>query len=401
MSSGNSKTIDGAGYPLAFKMRQGNARPAVLGGGAGDGMFKVEAHQLAGHQKEALVTEGASGSLWRMTSDEGPHLKGTDLAPFPLGFFNAGLHADLLNRLLRLAQSRGILLEDLTIALRTGYSMTGSFARGDGQGYAEPADIVISARSSATADAVRDLVQRAVQASPALAAMRMPLENTFAIYVNSRRQAVTTLPPSQAPEAADPFKTYQQAPQPLAGSDDLPGIIAKTTQKRAGTVMLAPAAATPGSRIIRMVGGVSTPLSTSGITETDAALEMPGMSHFTFKSDERADKDQAPSGLAFLSAGIAFCYMTQLSRYIEHMKLRIRAVRLVQYTPFTLTGSAVGEHWGGGVKPVDTHLFLNGEEDEATHEKLMQIAARTCYLHATLADALQPQVRIVLNGSEI
>lgn len=401
MSTASTKTIDSSGYPLAFKMRQGNARPAVLGGGAGDGMFKVEAHQLVGHQKEAIITEGASGSQWRVTSDEGAHLKGTDLAPFPLGFFNAGLHADLLNRLLRLAQSRGITLGDLTIGLRTGYSMTGSFVRGDGQGYAEPADIVINIRSTAAADAVRDLVQRAVQASPALAAMRVPLENTFAIYVNSRRQAVTTLPPSQAPDAADPFRTYQQAPQPLAGADDLPGIITKTGQKRDGAVTLAPAAAAPGSRVIRMVGGTSSPHSISGITETDAALEMPGMSHFTFKSDERADRDQAPSGLALLSAGIAFCYMTQLSRYIENMKLRIRAVRLVQYTPFTLTGSAVGEHWSGGVKPVDTHLFLNGEEDDATHEKLMQIAARTCYLHASLADALQPQVRIVLNGSEI
>ena len=35
------------------------------------------------------------------------------------------------------------------------------------------------------------------------------------------------------------------------------------------------------------------------------------------------------------------------------------------------------------------------------NEKLMQIAARTCYLHATLAAALPPQVRIVLNGSTI
>ena len=234
--------------------------------------------------------------------------------------------------------------------------------------------------------------------------MRMPLENTFAIYVNSRRQAVTTLPPSQAPDAADPFRTYQQAPQPLAGADDLPGIITKTGQKRDGTVTLAPAAAAPGSRVIRLVGGVSRPHAVSGAgstTETDAALELPGMSHFTFKSDERFDRDQAPSGLALLSAGIAFCYMTQLSRYIENMKLRIRAVRLVQYTPFTLAGSAAGDHWTGGARPVDTHLFLNGEEDDATHEKLMQIAARTCYLHATLADALQPQVRIVLNGNEI
>ncbi len=46
--------------------------------------------------------------------------------------------------------------------------------------------------------------------------------------------------------------------------------------------------------------------------------------------------------------------MTQLSRYIENMKLAIRGVRLVQFTPFCGGRKAVAE-------PIDTHLFLNGE----------------------------------------
>jgi hypothetical protein len=35
---------------------------------------------MGGHQKEAVVKEGQAGSSWRMVSDEGPALKGTDLA---------------------------------------------------------------------------------------------------------------------------------------------------------------------------------------------------------------------------------------------------------------------------------------------------------------------------------
>ncbi|MGB8433839.1 MAG: hypothetical protein WCE38_06260, partial [Burkholderiales bacterium] len=81
-------SIEGSGFPLGFKLRQGKARAGIVSGVTGRDVFKVEARQLAGHQKEAVVTEGASGSSWRIVSDEGRHLKGTDLAPFPLGYFN-------------------------------------------------------------------------------------------------------------------------------------------------------------------------------------------------------------------------------------------------------------------------------------------------------------------------
>jgi len=50
---------------------------------------------------------------------------------------------------------------------------------------------------------------------------------------------------------------------------------------------------------------------------------------------------------------------------------------------------------------VDTHLFLSGEEDDETHEKLMKIAATVCYLHATLADSVIADVKIDLNGTPI
>ena len=68
----------------------------------------VEARKLAGHQKEAVVHEGSAGSRWRLASDEGKHLTGTDLAPFPLGFFNAGLHGDVMGRILGLDSLRQI-----------------------------------------------------------------------------------------------------------------------------------------------------------------------------------------------------------------------------------------------------------------------------------------------------
>jgi len=400
-----SDSIDGSGFPLGFKFRQGPARSPLVSGATGRDVFKVEARQLVGHQKEAVVTEGVSGSSWRLVCDEGKHLKATDLAPFPLGYFNAGLQADLVNRILWLARARSIRLDSLDVALKNFYYMTGAFFRGDGKGYAEPAKVKVIIGSAAPKDAIAKLVRDSVAASPALAAMRTAVQNTFAIYVNGKRREVTTMKNAPAPNAADPLKTYSAAPSPLAGTSDLSELVRKTGQLREGTVTEAPAGTT--TRIIRTVDGTCQLLDPAGITETDTVLGLPGMSHFALKSDERGATggasvaDKGPAGLSLLSAGIAFCYMTQLARYIEHMKFKIRQVRLVQFNPYTLEGAATDGSARGDIEPVDTHLFLHGEESDETHEKLMRIAATTCYLHATLSSALEPEVAIEVNGATL
>ena len=389
-----AETIASSGFPLGFKTRNGSARPAVILGGAARDVFKVEARHLSGsHQKEAVVTEGSAGSAWRMVSDEGVHIKGDDLAPFPLGFFNAGLQADLANRLLALARAQGVALDHLKIHCRTGYSMTGAFFRGDGVGYAEPAKITVALQSSAPASTIAALVAAAVQASPALAAMRNPVQNTFAIYVNGQRRAVTTLPDTGGVDAVDPLKTYASVPSPLSNIHAPLDLILKTGQKRDGTPLLAVPAATPDQRIVREVAGTCRVMR-DGATRTDVALQLPGMSHFAIQSDESA-ADCAPSGLALLSAGIAFCYMTQLSRYIDYMKYKIRHVRLVQFNPYAFDGV------NGSTEPVATHLFLHGDESDETHEKFMRISAVTCFLHATLKAALTPDITVELNDIKI
>jgi hypothetical protein len=84
--------------------------------------------------------------------------------------------------------------------------------------------------------------------------------------------------------------------------------------------------------------------------------------------------------------------MTQLVRYIEHLKLEIHGIRLVQFSPNVLSGAPTMGSWTGAADPVETHLFLNGREGEETYERLLAIAARTCYLHATLTSALEPEL---------
>ncbi len=374
-------TIEGSGFPLGFRTSARAGHPA-----AASGACVVEARKMASaHQKEAVVRLGGEPGAWRVVSDEGVHLGGTDLAPFPLGFFNAGLHADLAGRLVALAKERGIGLAELGIRLKNFYSMTGSFFRGDGQGFAEPAEIEVAVGSEADGGAVSALVDDAVDASPALAVMRSPVATGFALYVNGRRRPLTTMPASQAADAPDPFATYAEPPAPEGEQAHAADPIRKTGERESGTVEPAPAGTS--TRIVRIVDGSCRLVQRDGLTETETWLALPGASHFTFKSDERADRDEAPRGLALLWAGLAFCFMTQLDRYIEHMKFAIDGVRLVQYCP-DAADIAAG-------RPVDTHLFLNRREELETYETLMRIAARTCYLHATLAASLEPRSSVL------
>lgn len=383
------ESIESSGFPLAFKVRQGQATAAASA--SGRAVFLAEARQIGGHQKECVAQEGEGGCAFRLVSDEGAQLKGTDLAPFPLGFYSAGLNADLVNRIVALARTRAIALASLDVEVHNRYSMTGSFFQGTGVGAAEPAKLKVRVDSRASSAQIDELVRDAALASPALATMRVPLVNTFALYVNGRRRQVTRLPVSPSPDAVDPFVTYRKPPAPLEGAAAPRDLVYKTGGTTQGEFVYQ-AAETKG-RVVIDVWGNCRLTDPAGLTETVVRLGFPRTSHFAIRSDERAGGGSAPCGLALTSAGIVFCYITQLLRYIEHQKLKIRGVRIVQASPYALSGAPAGA-WTGAAEPVDTHLFLNGEESEEAYEMLMTVAARTCYLHAALGATLPPQIDI-------
>ena len=385
-------TILATGDPLAFKVRKGGARSRLLAGVEGRDVVKVEARQLHHHQKEAVVTEGADGDAWRIPSDEGAQLSGTDLAPFPLGLFNAGLQGDLHQRIKSIARERGIALDGVEIDLINRYWASGSFVQGTSTGHAEPADIEVRIQSSSETAKIAELVHSAMALSPAMALLRRPLINTFAIYINGRRRRVEGVENSPNPDATDPFRVYAQAPRPLANVQPSSDLIEKTGKAEEGTPQLAPSVIP--NRMTRTVYGYGATSSQRGLWDVETWLGLPGSSHFRIRCCDGASEN-APSGLALLAVGISVCYMTHLSRFIQYMKLPISSVRLVQLNSF--------EIGGGGAKagPVDTHLFLNGEAPEETHVGLLSNAARACYLHAACAAAEEPQVRIVHNGAPV
>lgn len=384
LSETASDTIESSGFPLCFKVEQGSARPAALGLADSRDRFTVQARAMGGHQKEAVVREGATGSSWRMVSDEGAGLKGSDLAPFPLGFMAAGIQADLLNRLSQLAAAGQIRLERLESDLVNHYAFEGSFFKGTGRGYAFPPQLKIRAATDASADTVRTLVARAVTASPILAAWSQPLVNTFALYANGQRRALPHLAASHAPDATDPLKAWREVPRPLAGRPQAQALIEKLGPAELGS-------GTPNPSW--QSGRVEIPILGSCALVGDVArstswANLPGGSRFGLRSADGLDDDRAPSGLAYAFAGVAFCLMTQLLRYVEHHHMKIRALRIVQHADCELIGGIARAH------ALDTHIFVHGEESEAVMERLVQMAADTCYLHAAFHGSLDPVVSV-------
>ena len=134
-----------------------------------------------------------------------------------------------------------------------------------------------------------------------------------------------------------------------------------------------------------------------GIAASQTWASKPFGSRFGLKSDERSAGDQAPSGLALAAAGVAFCLMTQLLRYAEFRKYHIRAVRIVQYWPMQQVSGADGT-LSGTTGNLDTHVFLHGEESDENMGHLLLSSANTCYLHALLGAALQPDITLLHNG---
>lgn len=385
-----AETIVQFGDPLGFRVRRGSQRPHVVTG-AGTDTFKVEARTLVGHQKEAIVTEGADGSVWRLASDEGKVMQGDDLGPFPLGFFNAGVMGDIYNRIVKIAEDRGTKLGEVRMHMSHLFGSNGSFIQSTAKAYSESVDLRIEFVGELDAEDARRIVKDAFAASPAVGLLRHSMqENTFALYINGRRRKVIENKNSVAQDAVDPFLVYKSPPRPST-PDGRGDLIVKTDTAESGDTAAVPVMST--SKRLFSIEASGRSLATPGEFETETWIARPGMTHFKMITDETGT-DAAPSGLALMSTGIGLCYLTQLTRYVHAQKLDIQGARLVQFNPYSATGS-------GRAGPIDTHLFLNGNAPDEIHLNLLTIAARTCFMHVAAATALEPNVSLFLNGDEI
>ncbi len=368
-------SIQSSAYPLAFRV-SGNPVAATDRSDIEDKLIvRTVSRTLEGMQKEAIVTDNHSNSVWRMVCDEGAWLNGTDLSSFPLGFFAAGMASLLATRITALARQHNVNVNLSAIEQLNRYSMEGSALKKTMAGTALPSEITVHIDGRINRQTEK-LIHDALAGSPAEAIMRNTLPGHFSITKNGRLLRPARASSSAADIPEDPLNLFDRI-TPADSTVSVPDIISKvaaaneTVSDRANPVGYAH----EQKRMVEV--GSSLTMREDGLHRIQVQCIKPPGSRFAFLSDDPATADdvaRAPGGLHYLSAGIAFCFMTQIGRYANIVKQDLATYRIVQDTVFYPVDGSAG--------PVSTHVFISsGENDDASRE-LVDMAEQTCYLHA-------------------
>jgi uncharacterized OsmC-like protein len=359
-STGQPTPLEQSEHPLTFVAATGD--PAGRPSGTA---FRCEVMGLAHFQKEGLVTDIATGRAWRLAADEGTYLRGTDIGPAPLMHWATGLHGDVTARIAGLARRAGIEFTGLDVEFTQGFASKGSFARGEAVGLVFDLNWQATMRTAAPRAAVESIVDEALRTSPAVAALTGELDGAFALSANGRALPVVGLPQSYAPAETDPFLKYTGRPSPAE-----PPVGELQRKQPSSDPALKVLSDDQSETISWYVRGLGSYGIGSGLVESRIDFPGAGASQWTLTSDET--NLRAPNPLAYFAMGTAFCYHTQLCRYVAVRRLPVSAPRLVQGSTFT------GE-------PFDTQLFLNGSVTDAQATSLLTAAANTCYAHRALS----------------
>ncbi len=392
-------SIEGSGFPLVFKVTEGSAQAESENTVA----VRTDVRSLEGMQKEAVVTCEPGGTAWRLVSDEGPYLNGKDMAPFPLAFFTAGMQFSFLSQFLQGARAQDVSLESVSLAQDNFYSMEGSFLRGDATGGAKSAELSLKVESSAPASKIASLARMAEESSPAQSLMRTLLRNTFSLNLNGRPLGIADLAPSPPPGEADPATFDSVAP---GSGQFLPDIITRVAkaEKRTGVEGGVGSSLQAEQKRTVHVHGEARWLGDM-LLETIIRLHKPIGSSFRFVCDETkpvGGKASAPPPLAYLTAGVGFCYMTQLGRYAHINKQELDSYRIVQKNIFRFEGSTNDGSRKAGIGPTDTQVFLDAQfAEEGEAPQLVNRGQQTCFLHAAMRGEFPSRISVELNGEEL
>lgn len=361
--------------------------------------MRTWARSLAGMQKEAVVASSSDGRAWRLVSDEGSHLDSYDEAPPPLAHMTAGMAASYMNEVTALARQRGTRLGAPCLTLHSHYTMEGSALRGTMVGNALSPEVELEAESDASPGDLRGLLSDAVHASPVNGLLRQSLHSLFTLTTNGER----TAPDRAAVLEADPLEDPEDvlAGIRVGGGPFVLGQLERITaaeerssaEPRVGSGAAAGFADTQTLRI--QLTGVCR-LRPDGVKEISVGLEAPVGSVFRFLSDESpalGGQGRAPDALTYVSAGIAFCFMTQFGRYARIARKDLSSYRLIQDTHLSLGGASSGTGAPGTADPVESHVYLSTADGPDFARRALDMSEQTCFLHALCRTPLKTRVR--------
>jgi organic hydroperoxide reductase OsmC/OhrA len=388
--------LEKSGKPLFFRVGNagelGIAPPALRRGDA----IRTCVRSLSVMQKEALVVSARTGTIWRLASDEGAYLDGDDIAPCPLSFLTTGMVCSYMEEILALAKQRGVDIARLELIQDNFYTMKGSALQGTMTGGAK--DVELEARIESTADreSLTRLLHDATQASPLNGLMAHVHESLFSLSHNGESIACGRVAPvPSGPVAAIPNAVFDRA---TPASGDWSKLIVKNglSPKTAETTGLAGSSLAEHQDRTLHIRGICT-LRPDGAKHVEQQLFNPHGSIFRYRCDESPENGgnrTAPDAGTYISAGIAFCFMTQLGRYAKIAKKDLQDYRVVQDTHFSLGGASGGTGVAGVADPVETHVHLQSSESESFAKDALDMAEQTCFLHALCRTKLKVRIRI-------
>jgi hypothetical protein len=337
---------------------------------------------LAGMQKEALVRTSAGGA-WRLASDEGAYLNGLDEAPCPLAFMTTGMAASFMHAIQARLSAAGIAHRGVRLVQDNYYTMEGSMPRRTMIGGAKAVELDVEIVVDQDTESLRPLVVDAVEVAPVSGLIRPVLTNTFTLSVNGRElrpRAVSPLGRAPLPDPGPLFDDLSPAgalPEPLVTRAGLTPLTDEATSHSGSSY------APEQSRTLHL-RGICT-VRPDGVAVVEQRLYNPHGSTFQLLSHESAaGGGLAPEALAYVSAGIGFCFMTQFGRFARIMGKRLDGYRIVQDTRFT----------AGHADAVETHVYLDTPEDDAFAREVVDLGERTCFLHALCRTPLETQVHV-------
>ena len=393
--SAGKNLLAASGFPLFFEIENFRSLGCPLPENRHGQSVRVWARSLTVMQKEAIVFSAHCGKAWRLSSDEGPYLQGHDFGPCPLSFLTAGMVASSMSEILALAQQRGIEFRQLELVQHNNYAMNGSVLQGTMQGSALPVELEVRADCDLDDAALHDLVSMAVHASPLDGLMRKRHPSLFTLSRNGEEVSTAkaqALESMALPAPVDYFRGLHPA------TDADPGWIGKieNVKDQADTAPGVDLGLQPEQKRSVRLKGICR-LRSDGIKEIRQEMNTPPGSTFRFLSDEAEGSgghSRAPDAVSYISAGIAFCFMTQLGRYASIAKKNLAAYDLIQDTHFSLNGASGGSSGPGIADPVETHLYLATAEDDAFARQCLDMGEQTCYLHALCRTELDTRISI-------
>ncbi|MEM0936188.1 MAG: OsmC family protein [Pseudomonadota bacterium] len=356
----------------------------------GDEAIRCAVRALSGFQKEALVTSARTGATWRLVSDEGAYLSGHDAAPCPLGFFTCGMIASYFDEITRHAAARGVTLRALRLTQNNVYTMQGSMRQRTMVGGARPIALDVAVECDLSDHALRELVETAVAASPVSGLVKGVLPSLFTLTHNSTEiatGAATSLGASAHPEVA------AHAPRPAPGDLALVERMGLSPEKVVPKGTEAPASSLADAQDRTLNPAATAFRREDGLIEIEQVLYSPRGSVFRFLSEEApmaSGPARAPDALSLLAAGIGFCFMTQFGRMAVMEKRALSHYAVVQ--DLHVTHGTAGRP--GTADPVETHVHLHMAEGAEVAREMLDVAERTCFLHALCRTDLHTEISL-------